>query len=211
MVAAGLLMLIALVYIQLYPAVEETVGYHARVSAAEIINDAMQNELARQEVSYSDLISLSRSGAEEVTAIETDMVAVNRLQTHMTDAIINDLRGMGIKSVEVPLGSLIGNEITSGLGPPVTLRFFPVGSVETELYSQLTGAGINQTMHQIMLSVRVEIRAGIPMYDIRTEASTSYCIAQTVIVGGIPDTYVEIGGNALVAPITEEAGQYSRG
>jgi len=121
------------------------------------------------------------------------MTAINRLKANVTLSVVEELEEMGIASLRVPLGTLLGNEITSGRGPLVEIRFYPIGYVQTDLRSEFTGAGINQTRHQIMLDSHVRMRAVIPGYTIQTDVATSYGIAETIIVGSIPDVYANIG------------------
>ena len=189
----GLLVLIAFTYFQLRPAVESAAAYQVNIFAARIINTAILEQLNSQEVAYRDLIRISRGANGEVVAIESDMTAINRLKANVTLSVADKLEEMGTTSLWIPLGTLIGNEITSGRGPLIEIRLYPIGYVQTDLQSQFTQAGINQTLHQIMLYSSVRMRAVIPGYTIQTEITTSYGIAETVIVGNIPDVYANIG------------------
>jgi len=201
----GLLTLIVFTYFQLRPAVESAAAYQVNLFAARIINTAILEQLGSQEVAYADLIHVSRNANGEVVAIESDMNAINRLKANITLAVVDELEEMGTASLWVPLGTLLGNEITSGRGPLVEIRLYPIGYVETDLHSQFTQAGINQTLHQIMLSSSVRMRAVIPGYTIHTEITTSYGIAETVIVGSIPDVYANIGWEA--GPVMARVGE----
>jgi sporulation protein YunB len=152
--------------------------------------------LGGQDISYGDFVSLSLGSDGEIAALESNMAAINRFKSEVTQEIIRDLEEAGVSSINIPLGSLIGNELTAGRGPAVEMKVYPAGFVRTELYSQFISAGINQTLHQVMLSVSVEMRAIIPGYNIKSETSTSFMVAQTVIVGTVPDTYVHIEADA---------------
>ena len=189
----ALLITIAFTYFQLRPAVEGAAAYQVNIFATRIINTAILEQMSSHELTYGDLIRVSRGANGEVVSIESDMNAINRLKANVTLSVVDKLEEMGVASLWIPLGTLLGNEITSGRGPLVEIRLYPIGYVHTDLRSEFTQAGINQTLHQIMLDSSVRMRAVIPGYTIQTEVTTSYGIAETVIVGNIPDVYANIG------------------
>jgi len=204
----GLLILLTFTYFQLRPAVESAAAYQVNIFATRIINTAILEQMNHHDLTYGDLIRVSRGPGGEVVSIESDMAAINRLKANVTLSVVEGLEEMGVASLWVPLGTLLGNEITSGRGPLVEIRLYPIGYVHTDLRSEFTQAGINQTLHQIMLDSSVRMRAVIPGYTIQTEVSTSYGIAETVIVGSIPDVYANIGlgEGAMTARIGEMLG-----
>jgi hypothetical protein len=74
-----------------------------------------------------------------------------------------------------------------------------VGSADEDEWagpeSEFLSAGINQTIHKINLKVSVGIRAVIPGFSDETSVSADYCVAQTVIVGDVPQ--LMLGSQAL--------------
>jgi len=200
----GVSTLLALIYTQLRPAVESAAAYQVRLFAARVLNAAILEQLGEEHIAYGDLIRLSRNSSGEIVAIESDMVRINRLKADVNQYVISALEDMGTVTLMIPLGTLLGNEITSGRGPLVEIRVYPVGYVQTDLYSNFTEAGINQTLHQIMLGTRVQMRAIIPGYSIQADIFASYGIAETVIVGNIPEAYTQI--NLGSAPVIAQIG-----
>jgi hypothetical protein len=82
----------------------------------------------------------------------------------------------------------------------VTVRIMPLGSVQTRLYQQFTEAGINQTLHRIMLEVDFQVATVFPGYVVATDTTSSYPVAETVIVGKVPDAYLQIGALDILSP-----------
>ena len=58
-----------------------------------------------------------------------------------------------------------------------------------------TSAGINQTLHRIMLNVRVECTLLIPGGTVDTAVEAQVCAAETLLVGQVPDAYLELPGS----------------
>lgn len=202
---AAALIAVALLDLQMRPAIEDMIAYQAQLYAMRTINTAMLRELEASNIRYDDIAHLSRTGDGTVTSIQTDVIAVNRLKARMADAVLRELEEMGQQSIQVPLGTLLGYQLTAGRGPEVEIRIVPVGFVQSELYNHFQAAGINQTLHQIMLQTGVQIAAVLPGYKVKTETTTSFCLAETVIVGTVPDGYTIVGedGSSTIAKIND--------
>lgn len=195
LIGLAIILVIVLLDMRMRPVIESVAAYQAKVFASRTINDAMIDELEDSGVSYDELVKVTQSSDGVVTSIQTDMVGVNRLKSRMTKTIVQQLENREKQLVRVPLGTLIGNQITSGRGPAVEIEVIPTGYVVTEVYNQFTSAGINQTLHQIMLKTSVRMIAILPGYSVETETVSNFCVAETVIVGSIPEGFTQIDGD----------------
>jgi len=199
-----LIVLAVFVHGRLRPVVEDMAAYQAKVYAAKVTNKAMLEELEQSGIAYDDLVLITQNQDGLVTSIQSDVVAINRLKANMTQSIITELENMGQQSIYLPLGTLIGNEWFSGRGPSVEIRVIPSGYVQSEIYNSFISAGINQTHHQVMLRTTVQMVAVLPGYNIKVESTTNFCVAETVIIGTIPDTVIQFGGDD--APVIAKIG-----
>ena len=93
----------------------------------------------------------------------------------------------------MPLGSLFDLEPLWAKGPALRARAMTVGTVRTEFESQFTSAGVNQTLHRIWMEVSVPMKLLLPGGEVETTLHTRLCVAETVIVGKVPDTYLQLG------------------
>jgi len=87
---------------------------------------------------------------------------------------------------------LINSDLFSGRGPKIPIKIVPLGTVSTSFSNQFTAAGINQTRHQIMMDIVVDISILLPGYQTGTQVTTQVTIAETVIVGAVPDSYFQM-------------------
>ena len=110
----------------------------------------------------------------------------------MTEAVIEAIRGLDEKDLGVPLGNLTGQLLLSGVGPSVRVRVWSVGSVTAEYANSFTAAGVNQTHHQIDLVVDAAVDLFLPGEVLPVKIHSTVCVAETVIVGETPDTYLEL-------------------
>lgn len=161
--------------------------------SAEALNSAAMQALQWNGVSYDDLVIITRDGENNVLSIEVDTRAVNlaaRQTVSLASAALNEVCEQGVK---VPIGAFTGIELLSGFGPKVTFRTLPVGTVTCQLSSQFRSAGINQTAHSVYLLVSAQVRIVLPSGTREVQAQTPVLICESIIVGKIPDVYLQGG------------------
>ena len=96
----------------------------------------------------------------------------------------------------IPLGNLTGIVLFSALGPSVRVRVQSVGDVKTAYENEFTSAGVNQTKHSIYLNTEVTVYLLIPGEIIPVTVQERVCVAETIIVGDVPDTYLNLKDGA---------------
>ena len=82
-----------------------------------------------------------------------------------------------------------GSVLLAGRGPSISVRMESVGSSSAWFENEFTSAGINQTKHQIVLNIDVAVSILLPGFSTATVVSNAVTVAETVIVGSVPDTY----------------------
>ena len=185
---------IALLEAKLRPVVAEIAAAQARNSMTAVVEDAVTAGLAARQVSYSDFVAIQRDEGGAITALTTDMARMNLLRTELTAAILEALERVDVSDVQVPLGSLFDLEPLWAKGPTLKARAMTVGTVRAEFDSQLTSAGVNQTLHRIWMEVTVPMTLLLPGGVVEVPLDARLCVAETVIVGQVPDTYLHLDG-----------------
>lgn len=189
---AGLLASAFLLDLRIRPYIQSISSYQAQIYGTRVINDAIYEELASENIRYDNLVTLTQNGQGQITSLQTDMVALGRLRGRVTEAVIQEIDEMEEQQIAIALGTLSGVQLLSGRGPDVHLRVEPAGYLTSEVENRFESAGINQTRHQIMLLLDMRVMAIIPGYTTSTEIHTEYCLAETVIVGTVPDTLLTL-------------------
>lgn len=165
---------------------------HARSLGSKVVSEAISEEIESNNISYDDLISFEKDESGKIAALKTDIIMVNRLKSRLSVVILNKLLNLKDINLYIPAGNLINGEFFSGRGPRIEIIVLPVGSVATNIANVFTSAGINQTRHQIMLEVYVTVSVIMPFSVQSTDISTSIAIAETIIVGDVPNMYMEM-------------------
>ncbi|MEG1778954.1 MAG: sporulation protein YunB, partial [Oscillospiraceae bacterium] len=91
-----------------------------------------------------------------------------------------------------PLGSLTGSVFLAGRGPNIKFTMIPVGTIKTDIKNEFLSAGINQTLHRMILTIEVEIATDMAGYTIPTKVQSSICIGETIIVGVSPEAFTNV-------------------
>ena len=102
-------------------------------------------------------------------------------------------------TVNIPVGNLTGVSLLMGRGPKVPVKIITMTSSRVEFNNSIVTAGINQTKHQINLEVIVDIDILVPWGTESTQVITEVLIADTIVVGRVPDTYL-----SMESGLTEE-------
>ena len=184
---------IALLEHKLRPVVAEIAAAQAQNTMTAVVENAVTADLAARQVSYADFVTIQRDEGGGITALTTDMARMNLLRAELTAAILEALEGVDVSDIEVPIGSLFDLEPLWAKGPALKAKAMTVGMVRAEFDSQFTSAGVNQTLHRIWLEVDVPMTLLLPGGEVEASLHTRLCVAETVIVGKVPDTYLQLG------------------
>ena len=134
--------------------------------------------------------AVERTSSGIVSSIRADTVEINLLQAKLNQAVTSSLQQLGESEIGVPLGTILGLQVLAGRGPTIHFKIIPVSFVESEIVNKLESSGINQTQHQIFIHMKVNMSAIIPGYSTTTTVENDVCIAETLIVGLVPDKYL---------------------
>lgn len=153
------------------------------------INNAVLSILQEENYSYKDFVMLSTNTDGEITAMTTNTVLINRLAAEVLQQVSVDAN-CGSLNVSVPLGNLTGSSLLLGRGPDVEIEVIVLTSSYAIVEDRFTDCGINQTKHQLFLDMILDIDILIPMQTISTQVTQEILIAETIIVGEVPQMFV---------------------
>lgn len=192
LIAAILATLTVEIQQNLVPILRTMSRHRASLSCTQVINDVVARELEKEDLRYENLVHLVRGGNEEILAVQTDVAAANRFKAAVSSAIVEELERRTLEEESIPLGTLLGRPLLGGHGLRVPFRIVPSQSASASFSSQFLSAGINQTQHQILLNVSLEANAILPGIQTHVEVQTSFLVAETLLVGTVPQAYAEI-------------------
>lgn len=158
-------------------------------TVTRIVTAAVNETVYEGDVDYDSLISLERDNEGRIVALKSNMAEFNRLQSAILVNVLERLSEVDTRELSIPLGTLTGSPLLAGRGPSIKVRMQSVGSPSAHFENAFTAAGINQTKHQIMLVVDVSVSILLPGFSTGTRVSNTFNVAETVIVGSVPENY----------------------
>ncbi len=156
------------------------------------INDKINEKMSEGQYSYDYFVTLQKDKEGNVTAISANMARINTLSSEILREVIAATNS-GELDLKIPIGNLIGSNLFLGRGPDVPVKIIMLTSSYADFRNELAAAGINQTKHQIILEVKVQIDVLLPWEVQSTEVVSEVLIAETIIVGKVPNTYLSLG------------------
>lgn len=172
----------------LLPTVLAAAEVKARALALDLVNRVVIAEVARG-IDYADLVTHQTDQYGRVTLLTTQSGRVNQVVGRVLTALQGELAALEGARYTIPLGQALGNAFLAEYGPeiPVTLR--AVGAVTAGVSHRFDEAGINQTRHTVLLLLRLELRIVVPLLADRVVVETEYPLAESIIVGPVPQWY----------------------
>ncbi len=180
---------------RLWPVVMSLAGTQIRNTTSDLINDAIVEQIASGNIQYDRIVYFEKDLNGRITALKTNMAEVNRLKTDILNLINDQILAQDTDHLGVSLGSLVLPEFFSGKGPEIPVRILSIRNSDAGFHSQFSEAGINQILHQLTMDVIVDVTILVLGQTEDFTVSSQVVVAETVIVGDVPDTYLQTGGS----------------
>lgn len=189
------LLLIGYLEAQMGPVLNAMATARVKNAVTTVLDEAIADQVADSELTYGDLITIEKDGTGRITALTSNMSELNRLRSGILTTVVTAVDNMDSSQLSIPVGNLSGINFLSGRGFQLPVEVVSAGSAHAEFENRFSDAGINQTRHQIFLDVAVTVDILLPGDTLRTDVNAQVPVAETVIVGAVPDTYLQMGNS----------------
>src|SRR5574344_151884 len=159
-----------------------------KAETISLINSATATTISNND--YDDIISVSKDSNGNVTLLQVNSKNINKLNSDVLLDIQTNLNAEKNIEYYLPFGAFTGIPALSNIGPNIKLKIVPIGNVNTHYTSQIASLSINQSYHKIYLTISVNVCMIFPLYTRNIEVSNQILIAESIIVGQIPTTYL---------------------
>ena len=163
-------------------------------STSDLINDAVDTQIETGNIQYDRIVYFEKDLDGRITALKTNMSEVNRLKTDILNIINDEILELDTSDIGIPVGSLILPEIMSGRGFAIPVQVLSIRNSDAAFSSDFSQAGINQTLHQLTMQVSVDVAILVLGRSESFTVSSQVVVAETIIVGQVPDTFFQTGG-----------------
>ena len=164
----------------------------AKSIATIISNNEATNVM--KDHTYDELFTIEKDHDGNITMIKSNVIPINEIISDVAVKIQNSINERGKENIKITIGSFTGSKLLSGRGPGIPIKISSIGNVETDLRSEFSAQGINQTLHRLYLQVDCEVSILTPYNTISEKVSNQVLLIENVIVGKIPNTYYNLDG-----------------
>ena len=196
---AGVILVVALILIvpllivesNLKPTILTIAKAYAEQTAVDAIQNAVNEKIAKS-VEYKDLIFIRTDNRGRIVLMQANTIKINNLAADTVLDIQKSLASLEGKEIPIPMGQVLQSQLLASYGPKIKVTLVPIGTVKVKVIDDFQQAGINQTRHRLYLNVSGRVKIVIPMASDYVEVTSQIPIAETIIVGEVPETYFNL-------------------
>ena len=167
----------------------------ARSITTQTINDTIKSKIKR-DINYNDLIFVKYDNDGKVTLMQANTILMNSIAAEVAIEVQEQLKQMSKSKIKVPLSNAFDTQIVNL--PSVNVQIIPQGSVAVDFATEFESSGINQTRHRIYIIVVTDIKMIVPLVQENLRITTNIPIAETIIVGDVPEQYVNVPSDQML-------------
>jgi sporulation protein YunB len=158
--------------------------------ATQTINQVI-NDKVNLDINPQTLMNVTLDSRGRVVLIQPNTMEFNKIAADTTIKVQNILKDIGEEKINIPIGQILGSQLLASIGPNITVTVIPIGTVQVKVIDKFEQAGINQTRHMIYLIATTQIKIVVPLVSKSISVDTQMPIAEYVVVGDVPNTYVQ--------------------
>lgn len=175
------------------PMIEVVAIKQTQNTVTEILEQAVSDDTQEQGIRYDDLILVERDEQGKITALTSNMQVMNQFRTQFVMEAVHRLEHIKVSDISVPLSSLFQSGAMVWLhGPQIRIKIMSVGTITASFRSEFKAAGVNQTIHRVWLEILAPVSILLPGKTVEVPVESNICMAETIIVGPVPDTYLQM-------------------
>lgn len=207
-----LILLIILIPIGLLVVIDNYFSERSRIYVEKevitVLSDSLATSLEKpiQDSLFSSPMLLYQYDKNEaIKGIYIDSSVVNQILICVNQSLKEELdKGSleeKIKTIEIPLGSLISKSVFANIGPNVPIKILPISFYKTDIITNMNPYGINNALFEIYLNINIEVDTIIPFRKDEIVFSTNILLVSQVLQGEIP--YYYYSGNGTIEPLPQ--------
>lgn len=177
--------------IQLGPIVKNAGANELKNELTVLLNKAVNKTVQKEKSNYGDFVSVEYNEQGEISALVTNTVYINLFKASLSQTVAETVEKCGDFNLSVPLSSIFGSEVLSDRGLEMTVESSTYGFAVTDIYSSFESVAINQTLHKIYVEITLTATAYIGDYKVTETVKGRVPVAETVIVGSVPEYYYD--------------------
>ena len=164
------------------------------------INASLEDGFYNKELS-EPLIFVQYNEKGDIQYLEPNSKLINRLLLNFSAKVKENYDPDEITKIKVNLGVVTGSRILSQLPFYFTVKVHPLSMTKFQYETEFETEGINQTRYFVYCVLTSEIHILAPFTDKTSKINRKILLAEAVIVGKVPDSYVMVPKDSILDAI----------
>lgn len=184
-----------------------TITVIAETKAVELANRSINKAVANivdENIEYEDLIHVKTGENGSIKMMQANSILMNEISSKVALEIQSEMKKIRTTSTYIPIGTAIGSPILAKYGPTIKVSIEPIGTVNVDFGTDFESSGINQTRHRIYLKSTTQVKVVVPLTTSTKEIKTQIPICETIIVGDVPQNYVNVPKEDILNVVDNE-------
>lgn len=161
----------------------------------EIVTQAVLDNVVKG-TEYKDVIYVHKDDQGRIVMLQANTVILNQMMAKTTKAVLQEFKSADNGQISIPMGQITSISLLAGSGPRFKVKVIPANQIFVAVDDKFEQAGINQTRHRIYMKVETRIVMAVPFMKEELKVVTTIPMAETIIVGEVPQTYVNFNGSS---------------
>ena len=176
-----------------------------------VINRAVNKQLANG-MNIDEMFNIIKNDNGEIATIDFNPAIVNKVLNTTTNVVLINLKAIEEGNIdfielpdilisndkdklkngiiyEIPLGTITNSGFLSNLGPKIPIKLNIIGSVESNVKTNIKEYGINNALVEIYIRISVTEQINVPFISKRVTVTSDIPVALKVIQGSAPKYY----------------------
>ncbi len=165
----------------------------SEIKAKQVTTQAINNTIKtkiKNDIDYEDLIFVHYDNEGKVTLMQANTMLMNSVASEVALEVQNELKQISESTIKVPLNNAFNTDLIRL--PSINIQIIPQGSVIVDFATEFESTGINQTRHRVYIIVTTDVKLIVPLVSENITITTNIPIAETIIVGEVPEQYVNV-------------------
>ena len=183
-----------------------TITVIAETKAIELANRSINKAVANivdENIEYEDLIYVKTGDNGNIKMMQANSILMNEIASKVALEIQSEMKKIKTTSTYIPIGTALGSPLLAKYGPTIKVSIEPIGTVTVDFGTDFESSGINQTRHRIYLKSTTQVKVVVPLTTSTKEIKTQIPICETIIVGDVPQNYVNIPKDGVIDILPE--------
>lgn len=155
-----------------------------------VISQSVEVAMNENDISYNDLVHVEYNSSGEIVIIQNDTVRINKLVRRVTELVQAQMDTLGSQGIDIALGTFTGIPFLFGLGPNISLKLVPVGTVTTKFVDKFESTAINNTRHLLNFEITANVGMILPAQTQNFQTTLEVMVDQCIYPGKVPQVYL---------------------